>query len=113
MYAPDPESIPDSTLAGLAYELRPWQWYKQLVLVIPVVFSGSADDLSAWLHVIAGALLFSAIAGSTYILNDISDIEQDRNHPQKRHRPIASGVVSIPLALVFAGGLYVLAGVLS
>lgn len=113
MYAPDPESIPDSPLAGLVYELRPWQWYKQLVLVIPVVFSGSADDLSAWLRVIAGALLFSAIAGSTYILNDISDIEQDRNHPQKRHRPIASGVVSIPLALVFVGGLYVLAGVLS
>jgi 4-hydroxybenzoate polyprenyltransferase len=113
MYAPDPESIPDSTPAGLVYELRPWQWYKQLVLFIPLVFSGSADDPSAWLRIVSGALLFSAVAGSTYVLNDVSDLEQDRNHPRKRHRPIASGVVSVPFALVFAGGVYALSGALS
>jgi len=113
MYAPDPESIPDSTVAGLVYELRPWQWYKQLVLFIPLVFSGSANEADAWLRVVVGAALFSAVAGSTYVLNDISDVEQDRNHPRKRHRPIASGVVSVPFALVFAGGLYVLSGGLS
>jgi 4-hydroxybenzoate polyprenyltransferase len=44
---------------------------------------------------------FTAIAGASYILNDIRDREEDRNHPEKQHRPIASGQVSVPIAVGF------------
>ncbi|WP_049935919.1 UbiA prenyltransferase family protein [Haloplanus natans] len=78
-----------------------------------MVFSGAAGQIDVWLRVTAGALLFSTVAGSTYVLNDVSDVEADRRHPRKRHRPIASEQVSIPIAVVAAVSLYVLSGVLS
>jgi 4-hydroxybenzoate polyprenyltransferase len=113
MLSPDLESTGDSTLVGIAYELRPWQWYKQLVLFVAVLFSGNATDFDTWLRVTTGAVLFSVVAGATYILNDVSDVEEDRNHPAKRYRPIASGQVSVPTALGAVAVLYVLAGALS
>lgn len=113
MFSRDYDSTGESTFAGLVYELRPWQWYKQIVLFIAVVFSGSAGELDAWLRVTAGAVLFSAVAGSTYVLNDVSDVEKDRSHPRKQHRPVASGQVSIVVALGFALTTYFVAGILS
>jgi 4-hydroxybenzoate polyprenyltransferase len=111
--SPELKSTGDSSAVGLVYAIRPWQWYKQLILYIAIVFSGSAGDVDIWLRVTAGAVLFSAVAGATYVFNDISDVEEDRRHPRKRHRPIASGAVSLPLAITFALSLYVGAGVLS
>jgi 4-hydroxybenzoate polyprenyltransferase len=90
-----------STVAGLAYSLRPWQWYKQLIIFVPVAFSFQyfdAMDLTVWLRVVAGAVVFTFTAGAVYLLNDIADIEEDRKHPRKKHRPIASGQVSVPVA---------------
>ncbi|QZP37092.1 decaprenyl-phosphate phosphoribosyltransferase [Halobaculum magnesiiphilum] len=107
MIAPDLESVGDSTLSGLVYTLRPWQWYKQLILYIPVVFSGSALELTAWINTTLGVVLFSGAAGGTYIINDLRDREQDRQHPRKQHRPIPSGQVSVWLAVVWALVLYV------
>ncbi|MFB6185904.1 MAG: UbiA prenyltransferase family protein, partial [Halobacteriaceae archaeon] len=49
----------------------------------------------------------TAVAGAVYIFNDVNDIEEDRNHPEKQHRPIASGQVSVPTALLFASTLVV------
>jgi diketogulonate reductase-like aldo/keto reductase len=74
MFSPDLESTGESTLAGLAYELRPWQWYKQVIIYLPVVFAGRAGSLDAWVQAPLGALIFSAVAGSTYILNDVADV---------------------------------------
>lgn len=113
MYSPNLESVGDSTLRGLAYELRPWQWYKQLILYIAVVFSGSAVKPNAWIEATAGAVLFCGIVGATYIVNDLQDIDEDRQHPRKRNRPIASGQLARSVAIVFALGLYCIAGVLS
>lgn len=107
------ESTGESTAVGLAYELRPWQWYKQLILFVPLVFSGSANELDLWIRIVFGGLLFSVVAGSTYIMNDISDIDEDRQHPRKRHRPIASGQVSVPVAIVVAVSIYILGGLLA
>ncbi|MFB6197217.1 MAG: UbiA prenyltransferase family protein, partial [Halobacteriaceae archaeon] len=101
------------TAVGLVYELRPWQWYKQLVLFVPLVFSGSANEFDLWIRIVSGGLLFSAVAGSTYIINDVNDIDEDRQHPRKRHRPIASGQVPVPIAVAAAIGIYIVAGVLS
>lgn len=88
--------------AGLIQETRPWQWYKQTLLLLPVLFSKSIFEPAAWMQTILGIVAFCAITGTTYIGNDISDIEEDRKHPEKRHRPIASGHISIPVAAAFA-----------
>jgi 4-hydroxybenzoate polyprenyltransferase len=113
MISPDLESTGDSTLGGLGYTLRPWQWYKQLILYVPVLFSGSALELTAWMNTTLGAVLFSGAAGSTYVINDLRDREQDRQHPRKQHRPIASGQVSVRLAVIWTLTLYVAIGYLS
>ncbi|RJS96759.1 UbiA prenyltransferase family protein [Halococcus sp. IIIV-5B] len=101
------------TAVGLAYEIRPWQWYKQSVLLIGIVFSRELFNPAAWSQVILGVLAFCAIAGATYIFNDISDVEADRKHPTKRNRPIASGQVSVATAGAFAVALLVGGFVLS
>jgi 4-hydroxybenzoate polyprenyltransferase len=95
------------TATGLAYEIRPWQWYKQGVILIAIVFSKQLFDPLAWGQVAVAVAAFCAVAGATYIFNDISDVEEDRNHPEKRNRPIASGQVSVQTAGAFAISLLV------
>lgn len=85
-------------LAGLAVSIRPWQWYKQAVLLLGIVFGGLMLDVAAWTDVLVGVLAFCALAGAVYLFNDIQDLERDRRHPTKRHRPIASGQVPVPVA---------------
>ncbi|EMA49098.1 phosphoribose diphosphate:decaprenyl-phosphate phosphoribosyltransferase [Halococcus morrhuae DSM 1307] len=95
------------TAAGLAYEIRPWQWYKQGVILIAIVFSKQLFDPMAWGRVSIAVAAFCAVAGATYIFNDISDVEEDRKHPDKRNRPIASGQVGVQTAGAFAVALLV------
>ncbi|AHG01395.1 ubiquinone biosynthesis protein UbiA (plasmid) [Halostagnicola larsenii XH-48] len=95
------------TVSGLAKEIRPWQWYKQSILLLGLVFSGSLFDPVAVTNVAIGVVAFCAIAGATYIGNDIADLEEDRKHPRKKHRPIASGQVPISVAVAFAAVLFV------
>jgi len=97
-----------TTIVGLVREIRPWQWYKQGVMLLGIVFSQSLLNWDAWLNLLVGILAFTTIASSTYIFNDISDLEEDRNHPKKQDRPIASGQVSVRVAAIF--GL-ILAGI--
>jgi len=83
-----------STIRGFAQSLRPWQWYKQLIIFVPIAFSFQyfdVSDLTIWVRVVAGALVFCLAAGCVYVINDLMDIEEDRQHPRKKHRPIASG----------------------
>lgn len=102
-----PTGVLDGTLAGLAREVRPWQWYKQSVLLVGLVFSKNIQNVTAWRRVGLAVVAFCAVAGAVYVFNDVSDVEADRNHPTKRHRPIASGQVSVPVAAAFAVGLLV------
>lgn len=102
-----------STLTGLAREVRPQQWYKQGVLLLGITFSRNLLNPEAWTAVLLAIVSYTAVAGATYVINDISDVEADRNHPEKRHRPIASGQVSIPLAGAFALSLLALGFVLA
>lgn len=99
-------------VSGLVKEIRPWQWYKQSILLLGLVFSENLFNPAAVTNATLGVIAFCAIAGVTYINNDILDIEEDRNHPQKKHRPIASGQVPISVAITFAfllfsGGLVI------
>jgi len=100
---------PVTTVTGLVREIRPWQWYKQGVMFLGIVFSRNLLNVDAWINLLLGVGAFTAIAGASYIFNDINDLEEDRNHPEKQHRPIASGQVSIPVAVAF-GALLALAG---
>lgn len=92
---------------ALLSALRPRQWIKNALVFLPFLF---AVDL-AWkpselgavpallFQVLLAALAFCALSGAVYLFNDLLDRESDRNHPTKRHRPLASGQVSIALAL--------------
>jgi 4-hydroxybenzoate polyprenyltransferase len=92
--------------------IRLHQWAKNILLFVPLLLS---HQLSARALVAAGAafLCFSFMASANYLINDLLDIESDRRHPSKRHRPFASGNLSVAagigLALaLFAGSLAIL-----
>lgn len=87
--------------------LRPKDWAKNLFLFIPLFFAGEIWDLSKISAVFLGLLAFSMIASSIYIINDYRDIEDDRKHPVKSKRPLASGAVSKQAALVICAILLV------
>jgi 4-hydroxybenzoate polyprenyltransferase len=87
-------------IRGLLTGVRPREWVKNLFVFAAIVFSGNLNSGPAILHSIAAFGALCLAAGATYLLNDVRDREADRNHPQKRLRPIAAGVVPVPLALV-------------
>ncbi|MBI4236717.1 MAG: decaprenyl-phosphate phosphoribosyltransferase [Chloroflexi bacterium] len=106
----------ESRAVGLLRVLRPKQWAKNLLLFLPFVFTlnlpGEGWDFSHPQRALAlasqatlGFLLYCLLAGATYIINDLLDLERDRAHPVKRSRPLAAGVVSPSLAMPVAGTL--------
>jgi 4-hydroxybenzoate polyprenyltransferase len=78
---------------------RPAQWTKNLLVFAGVLFGRRLLDAHAVAEAIAAFVIFCALSGSVYLLNDIADRDADRQHPLKRLRPIASGAVSLPLAM--------------
>jgi 4-hydroxybenzoate polyprenyltransferase len=91
--------------------LRPKHWAKNLFLFVPPFFAGKFFELDKIGLLIGGFAAFSLLASSIYIINDYRDIEDDKKHPEKSKRPLASGAVSKSLAVVLsiiltlAGGL--------
>jgi len=79
--------------------LRPHQWVKNALLLVPLIASHSFDAASV-LMVMLGIIAFSAAASSIYIVNDLLDLEADRLHATKHRRPFASGAVPIRLGMV-------------
>lgn len=94
-----------SVLIGLIKLIRPKQWIKNAFVLAPLLFTGLFLNSADLLHALAAAVLFCIASSATYIINDIHDIEQDRQHPKKAlSRPLASGQVTVSqavLALVF------------
>lgn len=80
--------------------LRPRDWAKNLFLVIPSFFAGQIYPLLHSELMLFGFVSFCCFASSIYIINDYRDIEDDRKHPVKSERPLASGKVKKPAALV-------------
>jgi 4-hydroxybenzoate polyprenyltransferase len=68
-------------------------WVKNLFLFIPAFFAARLNEWPVLQQALLGFVAFSLIASSVYILNDLVDAPQDRNHPDKRRRPIASGAI--------------------
>jgi decaprenyl-phosphate phosphoribosyltransferase len=74
--------------------IRPKDWAKNLFLFIPVFFAGRIFSFDAIIQLLGGFVCFSLVASSIYIINDYRDIEDDKKHPVKQFRPLASGTVS-------------------
>ncbi|PKO17332.1 MAG: decaprenyl-phosphate phosphoribosyltransferase [Chloroflexi bacterium HGW-Chloroflexi-10] len=83
-------------------EMRIRQWIKNSFVFIPLVFDRQLFTVDSLVRVVFGFILFCFISSSIYFINDIMDIEADKKHPKKRFRPIASGLIPIPLAWGFA-----------
>jgi 4-hydroxybenzoate polyprenyltransferase len=82
--------------------MRPRQWAKNVFIFAALVFDEQLTQRDPLLRTVAGFVLLCLISSAVYILNDIADVEADRQHPTKRNRPIAAGQLSIAAALVFA-----------
>lgn len=80
--------------------LRPKDWAKNLFLFIPIFFSGELFHWHIYPKLVLGFIAFCCAASSIYIINDYRDIEDDKKHPVKSKRPLASGEVSKTLAIV-------------
>lgn len=88
--------------------LRPQQYVKNLFIFIPLFFSHQFSDQSLLSITFFAFLAFSFSASAIYILNDYHDIEEDRQHPKKRTRPLASGEISIKKGLMIMIFLFIL-----
>ena len=85
---------------ALLKTMRPRQWPKNIFLFAALVFDKQLLILNAFLRTAAGFVLFCLISSAVYIFNDIADIEADREHPEKKNRPIPSGKLPIGIAWV-------------
>jgi len=86
-------------LRNLAMMVRAAHWAKNLFLFIPLFFAGKLFSASELFHVFWGVIAFSLTASGIYVLNDIKDKEKDQLHPVKQHRVIASGKISMGVAI--------------
>lgn len=95
--------------------IRPHQWLKNLFVFAPLFFAFAFEAAIVWLTLIVFGL-FCLVASSIYVFNDLNDVAEDRRHPSKQNRPIASGAVSaktawvlfVSLGVVALGGAYFL-----
>ena len=83
--------------------LRPHQWVKNGFVFLPLFFDRHMMDVEYLIPAIVAFFAFSFAASGIYCFNDIYDVEADRKHPKKCKRPVASGVISIPLAYSLMG----------
>ncbi len=83
------------TLKIIAKQLRVHQWIKNILIFLPLVVSHNIDNIYLFSNVILGLVVFSFLASSTYIINDLFDLQNDRCHKTKRNRPLASGAFPV------------------
>ncbi|MFF3645463.1 UbiA prenyltransferase family protein [Streptomyces sp. NPDC002564] len=93
--------------AGPIALIRPGQWPKNF-LVVPLPLLGAAWSWSATGRVAVATAAFVLASSLVYVVNDMADVERDRRHPVKRHRPLASGRVSMRAAVVLGAALVAL-----
>lgn len=87
---------------AFARAVRPRQWIKNFALFAGLIFSGQLDNTTSLLTLTQAFIIFNIITSAIYLLNDVFDIDRDRLHPFKKRRPIAAGLISIPLAVTTA-----------
>ncbi len=86
-------------LKHLLYSMRPKQWSKNALVFAGLLFAQDFLILDKMIKALAAFVLFCFVSGSVYLLNDVIDREKDALHPQKKHRPIAAGHLSVSVAV--------------
>lgn len=99
--------LKNSILFAIVKAIRPRQWLKNLALFAPIIFTGQLFDKELFTVSVKAFLIFCAVSSANYLFNDVMDAPKDRKHPFKKLRPIASGALSVPLALVLSTGLLI------
>ncbi|GAB34030.1 decaprenyl-phosphate phosphoribosyltransferase [Gordonia otitidis] len=93
---------PKNRVDGLIKALRPRQWVKNVLVLAAPLAAGSITDVHVLGRAAIAFVAFCLAASCIYLINDAIDVDSDRNHPTKRYRPIAAGVVPVKLAYVLA-----------
>lgn len=101
------------SITSLIKVARPIQWIKNLTIFAPLIFTGDLYHKAAFVNVVWAFLAFCLATSATYIFNDILDASVDRLHPIKKERPIASGKLSVSVALIEAAILATFACILA
>lgn len=91
-----------NTFWQLVRASRPVHWIKNLALFAALVFSGNLLNINSFIKVIYAMIAFNFATSATYLFNDIFDAPRDRLHPFKKNRPIAAGLLPVPIAIVGA-----------
>jgi 4-hydroxybenzoate polyprenyltransferase len=89
-------------LSALIKAMRPRQWTKNGFIFFALIFDKRLFIPEPFFRTVMGFALFCLISSAVYLFNDIADVEADRNHPEKKYRPIASGTLPINVALTAA-----------
>ena len=89
-------------IKALIKTMRPRQWLKNLLVYAPLFFDSQALELESLLRTTAAFLLLCLMSGAIYIMNDLVDMDNDRQHPTKRNRPLAAGELNPNLARAVA-----------
>lgn len=90
------------TVYSYIREMRIKHWVKNLLVFLPAFFGNALTDYSLWITLIFVVLSFSLMSSAIYCINDIHDLDKDRLHPVKKHRPIASGDINVRAASAFS-----------
>ena len=90
------------TRSPLVRMLRPHQWIKNLLVLVPVVAAQELGNLNSVANSLLAIAAFSAVASSVYITNDLMDLADDRRHSEKQHRPMAAGEVGLMRGVALA-----------
>ncbi|HLF89660.1 MAG TPA: decaprenyl-phosphate phosphoribosyltransferase [Anaerolineales bacterium] len=96
-------------LIHLLKAMRPKQWAKNVFIFAALVFDRKLDNPPAVITTVAGVLIFCLLASTIYLINDLSDMGADRQHPKKRNRPLASGALPVRVAWI-AALLFIIVG---
>ena len=87
--------------------IRPKSWVKNIIIIIPFLLGKNFNTIDG-INILIGFMSFSVMSSVCYILNDIVDIEIDRQHPFKKLRPLANATVSINKSILFALILFII-----
>lgn len=98
-------SIRKATSADWMRALRLHQWAKNGLLFLPLLLAGAIFDPARWMACVAAFVAIGLTASGTYLINDLLDLEADRQHWTKRNRPFAAGLISIPHGILASGAL--------
>jgi len=107
------DSLPKPGVRIIAKTVRLHQWAKNILLFVPLILSQQLNNSELITALFLAFLSFGLCASSTYIWNDLLDLPNDRKHPSKKKRALASGAISIPVGIALSLGLLVTSFTLS